>query len=862
MVAILGSDNTLLLFTRSRKDGNFSFKGLPAGKLHLLISHPSYSDYIDSFTVQGDSSINLGILVLIPRADTLAAVIVTPRDMPMRMKGDTLEYNTANVRLKINATVEELLSRLPGIQIDENGGIIVNGQKIQRLLVDGEDFFSGDPTIVTRNFNADMIAKVQVLDKKSGQAEFTGIDDGQKVKTINLTMKEDTKKGYFSKIEAGGGPQDIYNVNGLLGSFKGRRQFAALGMIADNGATGFNGAIDNMGSNLNLSGDANDALGASAGGGIPQVIGGAVHYADTWNGHDDHMAANYQYGGLIIHPYSTSLTEQILSDSIYVQNQQQQSVNSQEQHAMNADYDWIPDSLSTFHFSVGGMTMQGHNQLSTTGTSTFNDTLVNNSLQSISSQVKAGNFRGSIMWRRNGRKRRGQSFSVITGIARQDNSTNGYLYTINNFYQPNNNLLSADTIDQRKLISSEGFILNCNLNYIEPLWKDAVLGVRYEASFNRSQSLMDTYNKGNGKYQDLVDSLSNHYQNDVLMEKTIINLQAHSKHLSYTVGGDFLHYAYRQTDLVKDSVQNYTYFTFAPRINVQYNPTDLRALSFNYSGNTNQPSITQLQPVQNNINPLYIVLGNPDLRGSFSHNFGIVFNQIKPIALNIGVNAGFTSNAISTRTYTDSLGRQISQDVNVNGPKNIGLFISSSQRTLPLALNVDYSTNFSFIRSVNYVNTFLARNDNYSAGVSIAISKYVAGKYNFRLSSNAAYSYFYSSVNPGVMTQYWTQNHNANVGIFLLSSMEVYTDCRYTWRQRTSVFDKNNATIFWNAGLSKIVWHNQLTLRWQINDILGQNTGISRNMSTNVVTQNTTNIIGRYWMISVAYRFINYGKIK
>jgi len=862
VVAIIDIDSCLVTFTRTKKDGSWSFNNIPAGFYQVLISHPSYEDYRTGVTIRKDSLSNLGIIVLGPKYDSLSAIIVTPKSPPMHLRGDTLEYNTANMKLKLNATVEELLTRLPGVQIDENGGITVNGKRVQRLLMDGEDFFGGDPTIVTRNFNADMIAKVQVLDKKSSRSDFTGIDDGQRTKTINLTLKEDSKKGYFSKTEAGGDPQGIYNVNSLLGSFKGKRQFAALGMVANNGARGFNGAIGDMGTDLNLDADANDALNASAGGGIPRVVGGAIHYANKWNGNDDHIAGNYQYGRLITHPSTTSLAEQLLPDSIYVQNKAANSVNSVDQHGLNADYDWIVDSLSAFRFSMGGMTRQGHNQFNATGSSSFNDTLVNSSLQNIKSQVQIQNFGGSIMWRKQGWKEKRRSFSVIAGAARQDNSTNGYLYAVNTFYQPSGRPLSVDTIDQRKLIAATGFSANGNLNFTEPLWRGAILGARYEMSFNRSQSQLETYGKGDGKYQNLIDSLSNHYQYDVLTERGTINLQAANRLLSYTIGGDILHYDNRQKDLVRDSVLQYRYFSFAPRMNMRYNLTNNLSLSFDYSGSTNPPSITQLQPVQNNTDPLHLVLGNPDLHASFSHHFGLQFSSVKPIILNIGTNFDFTTNAISTRTLTDSLGRQISQAVNVSGSRNMGLNISGSKKIRALDLNVDYSTHLSYGRNVNFLNALLAYNDNYNAGASLSFTKNVANKYSFRISSTASYSYSYSSADPGVPARYWTQNHNADIGIFLLPGMELYSSCHYTWRQKTSIFDKNNSTAFWNAGVSKDVWRNQLSLRWGINDILGQNAGISRNISGNVISQNSSNSIGQYWMISATYRFINHGKIK
>ncbi|HWK02177.1 MAG TPA: outer membrane beta-barrel protein [Puia sp.] len=862
VIAVLQPDSTLLEFTRSRKDGSFSFHGLPAGQYRILVSHPSYSEYSRILTVSDHTVTDLGTLALSPKADTLTAVVVTPKTVPPRMNGDTLEYNTAHMKLKVNANVEELLARLPGVQIDQNGGITVNGQKVQRLLVDGEDLFGGDPTIVTRNFNADMIAKVQLLDKKSAQTEFTGIDDGQRTKTLNLSLKEDSKRGYFVKLEAGGDPQGYYNANGLLGSFKRRRQFAALGMVANNGNTGFSGAMGDLGAGLNVGGGTNDALGASAGGGIPQVIGGGMHYADKWNGNEDHLVGNYQYGRLVTHPVSSSRTEQVLSDSIYIQNQQSSSANNQVQHGLNADYDYIPDSLSAFRFSLGGVDMQGHNEFTATGNSLFNDTLVNDSYRKIHDDVTTQNFRGSIMWRIRARKKAGRNFSILAGMAEQDNTTKGYLYSLNNFYHPDGTLQSADTVDQRKVITTNGLFVNSSINYTEPLWKNAVLGFSYGLSFNKSQSLQSTYNKGDGKYEDYIDSLSNHYQNNVLTQRATLNLQVNDKLFGYTIGGDILHYSYRQMDLLKDSLLKYQYLNFAPRINARYNINPYTGFSFDYGGNTQQPSITQLQPVQNNNDPLHVVLGNPDLHPSFSHHFGLGFHNLRPLVINLGLNYGFTTNSISTKTYTDTLGRQISQAVNVSGSNNAGLYFSINKKIKPVDLDLGFNTNLSYGRSVNYIGQDLSNNDNYNVGGGLSLSKYVAEKYSFSVNSNVNYSYSRSSINTGVLTQYWTQSQNAQFSVFPIRDFEINTNAYYNWRQKTSVFDQNNSTFLWNAFINRNFFSNRLALRWQVNNILNQNAGISRSDYINTHSESNFNVIGRYWMLTATYRFMNHGKLK
>ncbi|HZE86508.1 MAG TPA: hypothetical protein VE035_19440, partial [Puia sp.] len=241
VIAILASDSTLLQFTRSKKDGSFLLINVPEGNNTFCIYHPHYSTYTLPLLVTNHKNIDLGMLKLDRKVVMLSSIIVKPHHIPPRINGDTLEFNVNYLKLKANASVEELLKRLPGVEIDQNGNIVVNGEKIGHLLVDGEDIFGNNPSIFTRNFNADMISKVEVLNKKSKQSEFSGIDDGQNTKTINLILKEDKKRGAFTKLEAGDSPQGYYNYNGLLGSFKGTEQFVLLALAANNGNISLNG---------------------------------------------------------------------------------------------------------------------------------------------------------------------------------------------------------------------------------------------------------------------------------------------------------------------------------------------------------------------------------------------------------------------------------------------------------------------------------------------------------------------------------------------------------------------------------------------------------------------------------------------
>jgi len=862
VVALLTSDSTLIQYTRTRKDGGFHLLNIPTGSYLLFITHPAYTSLVRSIHMDEHGDADLRIVALPPRADTLPSVIVTPRSLGPQLHGDTLEYNTAHVKTRINATVEELLTRLPGVQVDQDGNITVNGQRIQQLLVDGKAFFGDNPTIVTRNFNADMIAKAQVLDKKSKQAEFTGVDDGKRTKTLNLVLKEDSKKGYFLKAEAGGDTDGFYNANGLFGSFKGNRQLAALSMTTNTGGTGFNDNVGGYGASLILFQGAIDPFGATAGPGIPTTAGGGLHYANSWSEGQANLAGDYGYGRVSSRPFSTLISRQVLPDSIYVQQQQSSSRNFHDQHRMNASLEGTLDTSSAFNITFTGNTMQGHNESQSNSNSSFNDTLVNSSIRTIHSDIQSQSFNGSMMWRIRERQKKGRNFTVAVGFVSQQNTGNGFLYALNSFFQPNGALLRTDTTDELKAIHSGDLTFSGSLSYSQALWTDAVLALSYGVTFSKSRSFQSTYAHSDGKYDKFIDSLSNDYQNNVLTQQVTANIQARKGRIMYVIGGDILDYTYKQTDLLKDNMLCTRYLNFAPRINTRYSINKLKGVNIDYNGLTQQPSITQLQPVQNNNDPLHIVKGNPRLRESFAHNVGIMYSNFANPIFNLNLNFGFTRNSISAKTYTDTLGRQITQAVNVNGNYNFSLNYSFTRKIKPIDLDVNVSSNVSYNRTVNYVNQYLSRNNNYVSSGAISLNKFAAGKFSLQVNARANYTLSNSSINTNGNIHYWTQYYSAQLSIFFLKGFEINTNGIYNWRQKLDNFDKKNATFLLNASIGKDFLNNQLNIKWRIYDILGQNAGVSRNTTTNQTIESNYNVMGRYWMLSAAWRFVRHGKMK
>jgi hypothetical protein len=302
------ADSVLVKFTRTDREGNFSVPGLQPGKFIIMITHPYMGDYFDTLELAPNAQLDLERVYLTPKTKLLAEVILKSGSA-IRIKGDTTVYTADSFKVRPGANVEELLRRLPGIQVDRTGQITAMGERVKKVLVDGEEFFGSDPGIATKNIRADYVKEVEVFDKKSDQAEFTGIDDGVKDKTINLKLKDDKKQGYFGKVEAGGGLKDRYDNSVMLNAFKGKRKLAGYGIMSNTGQTNldwkdaqnYGGGMDNMktgvtddgGMWISMSNEDGNYWGGRNG--IPQNWNGGLHFNNKFNDNKQSFNAGYKF---------------------------------------------------------------------------------------------------------------------------------------------------------------------------------------------------------------------------------------------------------------------------------------------------------------------------------------------------------------------------------------------------------------------------------------------------------------------------------------------------------------------------------------------------------------------------------------
>src|SRR3984957_2158448 len=301
VLLLRAADSIMVQFTRAAGSGDFRFSHIPTGHYLLLVTYPSYADYVDELEVKDSLPLVLPPIGMVLKSKLLETVVVNGSKGSMRIKGDTTEFTADSFKTQQNATVEDLLKKLPGIQVDSKGQITAQGETVKKVLVDGEEFFGDDPTLVTQNLRADMVDKVQVYDKKSDQATFTGIDDGQRDKTINLKLKDSKKNGYFGRLTAGAGTDGYFDEELMANYFKQKEKLAAYGILSNTGKTGLNWQdrdtygqsfasnldVDASTGSITYTGPANDDLdtwnGQYSGQGFPTVKTGGLHFNNKWD---------------------------------------------------------------------------------------------------------------------------------------------------------------------------------------------------------------------------------------------------------------------------------------------------------------------------------------------------------------------------------------------------------------------------------------------------------------------------------------------------------------------------------------------------------------------------------------------------
>lgn len=862
-------DSVLVTFTRSNKEGAFHLHHLEPGQYIILVSYPGFADYADEFALHDSKTLDLKNIPLTPKSIVLQEVIVKT-NLAIRLKGDTTEFTADSFHVKEGATVEELLKVIPGFTVNKQGQITAQGKQVDKVLVDGEEFFGDDPTVATQNLSARIVDKVQVYDTKTAQDNMKGIGSNSDAKTINIKLKENAKKGYFGKLEAGSDFNRYNDAKALFNRFQGKRKISFFGTksTTNTGSLGWEDRnklgmendfeYDEIGGYYFSFGAADDFNNWSLQG-LPNAYSAGGLYSDKWNADKNGINLSYKYNRLGTSSIGSTLQQTLLKDTTFYNTTSSNTNGLKQQHVLSGKYEWKIDSLTTLTFKSVG-TSKTSRGFSTTHSEALDQYQqpVNKSDRTNTQDATHNQLDNQLTYNQLFRKKGRQVIATLKySLINDDN--NGMLYSKNQFYRKGV-LDSTSITDQYKTGTGDSRTFGAKITYNEPLSTYWNLVTEYSYNNNNSTSHRNTYDKDpNGKYTSLDSLYSNNFGLNAYANTGTVTLRYMSKKIKSAIGGGISAVQLNLHNLDRDTKNIYRFTNFTPQAQLGYQIKPQTNITFRYNGGTRQPTLDQLQPIRNNNDPLNIVVGNPNLKVGFSHTFNLAYNSFKILSSRYmwtGISYVINENAITTFNSIDSFGKTISMPVNVNGNRNwsfYGGWVSGDgdkKFIHEISPSMNGGRNVTFINGQQSINTYGSLNLRYGLRYS---SK---DKYNFSINPTIGRNISKSSLRKDINNNYWTYGGNIDGYYALPWKMELNSDINFDLRQKISAFDRNTNIVVWNASLSKKVLKDKSgKFIFSANDILNQNKGYSRTINSNFVTDQRYQKVGQYFMLTFQWTF-------
>ncbi len=849
--------------TLTNAKGEFGFEKIPGSGYYIIISYMGYKPMAKEFFKPsvGVASIDLGDLVLANDYKDLAEIII---EAPaVTMKEDTVEYRAGAFATKPNATTEDLLKKLPGVQVDRQGNITAQGKAVTRVKVNGKDFFSGDPKTATKEIPADMIDKVQVVDDYGDQSNASGIRDGDPEKVINLQLKKDKNQGIFGRAQAGYGTDDRYIVAAAINKFNNNKQLSLILNSNNNNTSTFRsdgGGGGGQGGNNNQTG-------------ITNLNSAGLNYRTDF-GKRNSFYGSYTYTDRNTLTESFTSNQQIKEPILTNSNQLSRNKSGTHRAFGNLEL-WI-DSFNYIKINPSFSYADGNTNTSSTSdvfTSKIQSRADSNRSTSVSNRP---NFSTSVLYNHRFQKR-GRNFSFRGELSLSGSESDQLKNNLTHFYDING-IKVYDSLQLRNTVQDNNNRgINARFTYTEPLSSERFLDLSYNFNHNFAGNdkrvLSKTPATGNGYI--FVDSLSNNYENSFDYNRFSAAVRTIKKKYNYTIGVLFQPVILNRYDVSKDStlrpIKNLNWFPVARFV---YNFTRTKTLNFNYSGSARQPSFDQLQPVLEESSLINKSIGNPLLKPSTSHTINTSFNNFnfssgRIFLVNLSFNTVDNQIVNKLTTFKDSSDRitgTLTSPLNVDGYYNTNLFFNFSK---PFK-NRKYV--ISTRSMVNYNNNVGISNTIKTVGNTKTISpdiKNIGHNWNWTQGFDFEYNLKWLEMRTGASYNLNYTDYSKTPLINRLHSIILSNDGRidfgagfimrwdfdyYIYEGLTSSSQKNIAML--NASLEKEIFKKKnVILKLSGYDIFKEYTNISRSVTDNYVNDTQTNGLTQYFMFSFTYRF-------
>lgn len=864
-------DSTLVTFGVTNPSGAFEIKNLRDEALLVQVSFVGFETHHQKITRPSEgNTFSLGTVRLMEATADLDEYTIEAI-APVTIKKDTIEFHADAFKTNPNANVEDLLKRLPGVEVDSDGNIKAQGETVRRILVDGKEFFGTDPKLATKNLLAEAIEKVQILDRKSDQSQFTGIDDGQREKTINLQLKESHKKGYFGNINGGLGTENRYSLKGNVNRFTDKQQLSFLGMSNNTNEQGFS-----INEYINFSGGMQNVM--SGGGGQMRItIGGAgnpipLNSGQRVNGimnshafgtnlnrdfnKNTQMKSSYFFN--IIDHQITQNTDRLnfFPSGDFNFNELSKQDNLNANHRLNLIIDHKIDTLNSFRSTTTANFTQTDR---VSNSITSNTDLEGNQLnRGERNNVNVGDsyqMNSAFLFRHRFLKP-GRTWSANLNFGFNQSDYEGSLYAENEFFGNNPEL---EIIRQQNSQLNSAFNYGANISYTEPLGGRKYLELVYNFRQNHNRVDRQVFD-WEGESLVFNEQLSNRFNSLYTYHRPGANISYNASKYNLVAGVALQATRLNGELLIFDELIQTSFENILPSLRFNYSFSNTKNLGFNYMTSVTEPSIEQLQPIINNADPLNIYIGNPELRPAFLHNWMINYNSFdigKFINLFANANINYTQNAIvNSQSIDDRQVRTIipvnvKESVTANGNINFGFPIK------PLNSRFNFGPNLMYNQGLNLINDVEDVIKISNLGGNVRYDYNWKEYLNIGLSANLSRQRTAYDFNPQQNQLFFNQNYNSELNINFLKKYMLGGNFNYlVYRSETTDFNESIPLL--NLYFSRFILKNNLgEIRLSGQNLLDQNVGVSQRADVNFIEQTVTNNLGRFIMLSFTYKLNN-----
>lgn len=868
--------------------GKFAFSGLSFGTYFVRVASIGYEAYRQVATIS-DSIPDLDLATMfIPKVATVMQdVVVTAKTPPAQQKGDTVQFNASQFKVNPDATVEDLVKKAPGITVDRNGTVTAQGETVRKVTIDGRDFFGDDASAALRNLPAEIVDKIQVFDRLSDQAQFTGVDDGNSQKAINIVTKSGMQNGQFGRLFAGYGTDDRYQAGGNMSFFKKDRRLSLVGLTNNINQQNF-ASQDLLGLTSSGGGRGGGGRGGFGGGGgggnfsvgqqngISRTNAIGINFSDRW-GSKLRVSGSYFFNNSnLTNDRLTNSQSLAKPDSILYRDESTTSRTNNYNHRVNARIEYDIDSMNSIIISPN-ISWQKNKALTNTEQISYYDLVtgqLNEFLNSRNSVNTGFNFNNNLLFRhRFAKQGRTISFNLNTSINNRDGDT--YQESFTTYFSSGG---KNDTLQQYNSNITKGRTISTNIIYTEPVGKKGSLQLNYNPSFTSNKADRETFqfDETTGQYSIFDPTLSNIFDNTYNTQNGGLTYRIGDRDMNFSVG-----VSYQYSELKSDQIFpeqddiNRRFRNVLPNMFWRAKLSAKSNIRLFYRANVNAPSVNQLQNVIDNSNTTQISMGNADLEQQYNHTLGgrYTFTNTR-LGQSFFANfylqkaSDYVTNAIYT-AFQDSVlapgiilyrGSQLTKPVNLDGFWSARSFFTFGQPIKAIKSNVNLNAGVTYSSTPGLSNNIKTKTEvfNYTAGAVIAsnVSEYI----DFTISYNANFNRARNKQQPQLNQNF--VNQAAGIQFNLLSKSGWFLQNDLTNQSYSGLTAGYNPSFWlWNMAIGKkMLKNNRGELKASVFDLLKQNQSVTRTVSGLDIVDERNTVLQQYFMLTFTYSLKNFGK--